>query len=126
MPITLIQVSHSTPAPVKLMSGPVLPEVMPFPIPPKDSAPQPKRFPSPYTPCPVLWPWIGAEPLDAEGRYMRADSVESNGPFLEAKEAITGYFLLQAKDLDEAEALARTCPVFKYGGVLELRPIMKF
>lgn len=44
-----------------------------------------------------------------------------DGPFAETKEQFGGYFLMQAKDLDEVLALAAECPGAKYG-TLEVRP----
>jgi len=70
--------------------------------------------------------FVGGDPLEEEGRWMTADTVQSDGPFIEAKEAISGYTLIRAENLDAAEAMARKCPIFKYGGVLEVRPIMKY
>jgi hypothetical protein len=48
----------------------------------------------------------------------------TDGPFLETKEALGGYYLVEAADLDEAIALAKQVPA-KFG-VLEVRPIMVF
>ena len=50
---------------------------------------------------------------------IRGDLV-TDGPFIEAKEAIGGFYLISAPDIDTAVAIARTCPNF--GGV-EVRPI---
>ncbi len=48
----------------------------------------------------------------------------TDGPFVETKEALGGYYLLEAPDLDAAIALAKQVPTF-FGGV-EVRPIMTF
>ena len=48
----------------------------------------------------------------------------TDGPFVETKEALGGYYLIEAADLDEAIAIARDVPVY-FGGV-EIRPIMTF
>jgi hypothetical protein len=45
----------------------------------------------------------------------------TDGPFAETKEALGGYYLLEAADLDEAIALAKAIPA-AFGGV-EVRPI---
>ncbi|MGW5318657.1 YciI family protein [Nocardia thailandica] len=52
------------------------------------------------------------------------DFVLTDGPFAEAKEALGGFYLLEAPDLDAAIALARRVPA-RYGGV-EVRPIQVF
>ena len=48
----------------------------------------------------------------------------TDGPFAETKEALGGYYLVEAADLDEAIALAKQVPVLN--GSLEVRPIMVF
>jgi hypothetical protein len=48
----------------------------------------------------------------------------TDGPFVETKEALGGYYLVEAADLDEAVAIAKQVPA-KFGG-LEVRPIMVF
>ena len=48
----------------------------------------------------------------------------TDGAFAETKEALGGYYLIEATDLDEALAIARECPA-AFGGV-ELRPVMTF
>jgi hypothetical protein len=46
----------------------------------------------------------------------------TDGPFVETKEALGGFYLIEAADLDQALAFAKLCPA-PDGGV-ELRPIM--
>ncbi|HEY8301441.1 MAG TPA: YciI family protein [Jatrophihabitans sp.] len=48
----------------------------------------------------------------------------TDGPFVETKEALGGYYLVEAADLDEAIELAKQVPVL--AGALEVRPIMVF
>jgi hypothetical protein len=48
----------------------------------------------------------------------------TDGPFVETKEALGGYYLVEAADLDEAIALAKQIPVVSGG--LEVRPIQVF
>jgi hypothetical protein len=54
---------------------------------------------------------------------IRSDIV-TDGPFVETKEALGGYYLIEAKDLDQALAIGKLCPA-RFGGV-EVRPIMVF
>ena len=49
------------------------------------------------------------------------DDVVTDGPFAETKEALGGYYLIEAADLDQALAVAKRCPAGA-GGV-EVRPI---
>ena len=48
----------------------------------------------------------------------------TDGPFVETKEALGGYYLIDAPDLDTALAVAKTVPA-RFGGV-EVRPVMTF
>lgn len=48
----------------------------------------------------------------------------TDGPFVETKEALGGYYLVEAPDLDAAIEMAKQVPVIKGG--LEVRPIMVF
>jgi hypothetical protein len=52
---------------------------------------------------------------------IRSDGV-TDGPFLETKEALGGYYVIEAADLDAALAIAKQVP-FGTGGGLEVRPI---
>jgi hypothetical protein len=54
-------------------------------------------------------------------RDAAGETVVTDGPFAETKEALGGYYLVEAADLDEALALAKQVPV-PFGGV-EVRPI---
>jgi hypothetical protein len=56
---------------------------------------------------------------DSSGGFSVTD-----GPFVETKEALGGYYLVEAADLDAAIELAKQVPVIKGG--LEVRPIMVF
>src|SRR5215468_4749585 len=66
-----------------------------------------------------------------EGRALQPTSattirgdVVTDGPFIETKEAVGGYYLIEARDLDHALDIAKLCPA-RFGGV-EVRPIMVF
>jgi len=71
----------------------------------------------------------GGEKLAASGgRHIRLKDgkpVASDGPYAEAKDVVGGYFILEAKDLAEAEALVRDCPHMSLAPTnwAELRPI---
>jgi hypothetical protein len=55
-----------------------------------------------------------------EGKRLTTD-----GPFAETKEQLGGYYLIEAKDLDEAIHVAGKIPGARYGSI-EVRPIMTF
>jgi hypothetical protein len=49
----------------------------------------------------------------------------TDGPFAETREQLGGYYLVEAKDLDEATRLAARIPSARWGSI-EIRPIMVF
>jgi hypothetical protein len=60
------------------------------------------------------------------GRVMRKkrDKVlVSDGPYAESREVLGGYFLVKAKDYDDAAKLAADCPHLDYGGAIEVRQV---
>lgn len=71
----------------------------------------------------------GGEKLVAGGvRHVRIENgkpVASDGPYAEAKDVIGGYFVIEARDAAEAEAIARECPHLAISATnwVELRPI---
>jgi len=58
-------------------------------------------------------------------RVQDGETVTTDGPFAETKEALGGFYLVEAKDLDEALELAATCPGARYGSI-EVRPVVDF
>jgi len=57
-------------------------------------------------------------------RVRNGKTVVTDGPFAETKEQLGGYYLVEAKDLDEAISIAARIPGAKHGSI-EVRPIMK-
>jgi hypothetical protein len=56
-----------------------------------------------------------------DGRTLTTD-----GPFVELKEAVGGYLLYEADDLDAAIELAARIPAARLGGAIEVRPIVEY
>jgi len=56
-------------------------------------------------------------------RIRDGKTVTTDGPFAETKEWMSGYYLVEVANLDEAMALAARIPSAKFGSV-EVRPIM--
>lgn len=56
-------------------------------------------------------------------RLRDGKAMVTDGPYLETKEAMGGYYILDCKDLDDALELAAMIPDAKYSGV-EVRPVM--
>jgi hypothetical protein len=52
-------------------------------------------------------------------------TLTTDGPFAETKEQLGGYYLIEAKDLDEALAIAARIPGARYGSI-EVRPIFQY
>jgi len=57
-------------------------------------------------------------------RVQGGKTLTTDGPFAETKEQLGGYYLVEAKDLDEAIALAARIPSARMGSI-EVRPIQK-
>jgi hypothetical protein len=55
-------------------------------------------------------------------RVERGKTITTDGPFVGMKEAIGGYFVLEAEDLDAAIAIAARVPAARLGGAIEVRP----
>jgi hypothetical protein len=104
--------------------------------------------PSPEPPDPGVWGPVMAEynaysqMLRDRGVYVAGEALQpvttattirvrdgktmtTDGPFAETKEALGGFYLVEAKDLDEALELGRACPGAKLGSI-EVRPIVDF
>ena len=58
-------------------------------------------------------------------RVQDGRTLTTEGPFVEAKEALGGYFLYEADDLDAAIELAARIPAARMGGAVEVRPVVE-
>ncbi len=56
-------------------------------------------------------------------RVQDGRTLTTDGPFVEMKEALGGYFFFEADDLDAAIALAARVPAARLGGAVEVRPL---
>jgi len=64
------------------------------------------------------------QPLGAEGKTVSGRKATiSDGPFVESKETIGGYLIVQAESLEEATRLAGSFPNLAYGCSIEVRPL---
>ena len=57
-------------------------------------------------------------------RVQDGKTLTTDGPFVEIKEAIGGYFFFEADDLDAAIEVASRVPAARMGGAIEVRPIV--
>jgi hypothetical protein len=55
-------------------------------------------------------------------RVQDGKTLTTDGPFVAVKEALGGYFVLEADDLDAAIQLASRLPAARLGGAIEIRP----
>lgn len=79
--------------------------------------------------------------LNASGQYVAAGPLHpvatatsirvrdgkrlvTDGPFAETREQLGGYYIIEAKDLDEAMAVAERIPPARYG-TIEIRPVLE-
>ena len=70
--------------------------------------------------------YVEGNPLKISGRYVTKDMVLSDGPFIEAKEGVSGYDIVKAENLEQAVAFAQACPLVIQGlAVIEVRPLFE-
>jgi hypothetical protein len=72
--------------------------------------------------------WL-LEPGDAltpQGRVIRAPTLVTDGPFIESKEIVGGFSIVQAETFDDAVELATGCPVLLFGASVEVRCLAGF
>ena len=55
---------------------------------------------------------------------IKGGSKVTDGPFLNTKEAVNGYYVIEARDLDHAIEIAKLCPAPAPGGGVEVRPVV--
>jgi hypothetical protein len=58
-------------------------------------------------------------------RVENGQTLTTDGPFVETKEALGGWLVFEAGDLDAAIELAARIPAARYGGAIEVRPIVE-
>jgi hypothetical protein len=58
-------------------------------------------------------------------RVQDGRTLTTDGPFTETKEALGGYYLFDAADLDAAIELAARIPAARLGGAIEVRPLVE-
>ena len=56
-------------------------------------------------------------------RVQDGRTLTTDGPFVAVKEALAGYLIYEADDLDAAIELAARIPAARYGGAIEVRPL---
>lgn len=59
-------------------------------------------------------------------RVQDGRTLTTDGPFVAVKEALGGYLLFEADDLDAAIELAARIPAARMGGAVEVRPVVEW
>ena len=64
------------------------------------------------------------QPLAQEGKVVRGkEKAITDGPFVEVKDLVAGFTVIEARDLAEAAELSKGCPILDGGGSVEIRPV---
>ena len=69
--------------------------------------------------------WLASPEMATTVRVQDGKPLVTDGPFVEMKEALGGYLVLEADDVDAAIALAARIPASRLGGAVEVRPIVE-
>lgn len=65
-------------------------------------------------------------PLDSKGSCIKGDGrMVTDGPYIESKECVSGFYFLLARSLEEATELAKGCPSLNLGASVEIREIIQ-
>jgi hypothetical protein len=77
---------------------------------------------------PGVTPGNGLQPPETATtvRVQDGKTITTDGPFVDTKEALNGYLIYEADDLDAAIELAARIPAARLGGAIEVRPIMEW
>lgn len=68
--------------------------------------------------------YLAGQRLESTGAVLKDNAIITDGPFLESKEIIAGYFLIRARDQDDANAIALRSPHAPYYAI-EIRPLVQ-
>ena len=61
-----------------------------------------------------------------DGKHIKGKSkIVTDGPYIETKEGISGYYFLLAESLEAVTEIAKDCPSLAMGGTIELREVMQ-
>jgi hypothetical protein len=71
--------------------------------------------------------YSSGEPLLPGGKVLsqKNGKIVVDGPFAESKEAVAGYFVVEAGSIDEVVEISKDYPDFNIGGKVEVREVMK-
>jgi hypothetical protein len=77
---------------------------------------------------PGVTPGVGMDDPTTATTVRVADgkTLTTDGPFVETKEALGGYLIYEADNLDAAIELAARIPAARLGGAVEVRPVVEY
>ena len=58
-------------------------------------------------------------------RVHDGDTLVTDGPFADTKEVFAGWYVIEADDIDAAIEIASRCPAARFGGSVEVRPVLE-
>ena len=70
--------------------------------------------------------WLESPEAATTVRVQDGRTLTTDGPFVAIKEALGGYLVFEADDLDAAIELAARIPAARLGGAIEVRPIVEW
>jgi hypothetical protein len=66
------------------------------------------------------------QPLEPVGKVVRGkQKVVTDGPYVEVKDLVAGFMVIEARDVAQAAELSTGCPILDGGGSVEIRPVMQ-
>jgi hypothetical protein len=64
------------------------------------------------------------QPIAPAGKVVRGNKrVVTDGPYVEGKDLVLGFIIVEARDLAQAVELATACPMLEGSGSVEIRPV---
>ena len=71
--------------------------------------------------------YVAGEPLLPGGKLLsgKGGKTITDGPYTEGKEVVGGFFIVNAKDMNDAVTIARDCPDYELGASVQVRQVMK-
>ena len=69
--------------------------------------------------------YVSGEALLPGGKLVTGKTTVTDGPYTEGKEVVGGFFIIKAKDMNEAVTISKECPDFDLGSSVQVRQVMK-
>jgi|CXWL01.1.fsa_nt_gi hypothetical protein len=70
--------------------------------------------------------FLAGDPISKEGKMVNGGNKSvSDGPYKANGESVGGYFIINARSIDEAVEISKDSPIFEFGGSVEVRQVVK-